>query len=410
MPPSKEELRSSHFQIARRTIVLFCASVLLIAVGFLDTDKFSNEEENLRLANVLNSTEREFVPNENSTSSGPSPELARTCGPAQLTGKTGLGSSFSKWLPWSQARTGTLCRKVRFRKAFTNPRDIRLFVSADRTASEGNGHLTPIVWAEKIGADGFQACVHFNSDYDQDADYWREKMIISWWALDSESPAEPQRRYLGRVLTSLERNNSVCLPLPEEVNPHSNSVLVSTSHPGISYEQYYSYQPSTTHTARESVISWINQRGNSTFDVCVKRLYEKTPGKIEDAGVDVVSFRRDKRYSGLAKIQLGDYGRGCVYVASDLTKVGSADDETTTLPMILVQARINRNDRGADGRSPQVTAWVEQKLARGFTVCAKNLARAVWPAKHTIQIHWIAVHDVPVGMDSSLCRDGVVAA
>lgn len=411
MPASDEEeiCTAQPFRVEKRTIVLFTVSMLLLLISSLDVN-MNNKRRNQQQpkeGTKLESVARDFV--DNNVTSSTSPGLVRTCGPGQLSGQTDLGSGFSKWLPWSAARTGTLCRHVRFRTAFTNAHDIRLFVTADRSMAERNGHLTPIVWAEKIEADGFQACAHFNCDFNQDPEYWRENLRISWWALDSESPPETARKYLGRVRTKLANNRSVCIALPEEVNPHSNTVLVSTSHPGMNYEKYYTYQPSSRHTPRESVLSWIDEKEDNKFEVCAKRLYEKTKGTIEDAGVDVVSIRRDKRFTGLTKIKLGEYGRGCVYVDGDLTKIGQADDDLDELPMVFVQSRINRLDHGDDGTGPQVVAWVEQKLARGFTVCAKNLGRGVRQARHTIQIHWIAVHEVAAGMDSSVCRDGVVA-
>lgn len=162
------------------------------------------------------------------------------------------------------------------------------------------------------------------------------------------------------------------------------------------------------HTARESVVFWLDERANNTFDVCAKRLYENTAGEIEGAIIDVLAVRRNnERYTGLTKIRLEEYRRSCVYVDVDLTKVGSADDETERLPHAFVRARINKQDRDSKGRSRQVTTWVEQKLPRGFTICARNLARGVLDAKHTIQNHWIAVHDVADEQDSSVCREGL---
>lgn len=397
------------FQISSRTVVMFSVGVMFILLG-CTVSRTVSASENLsssERSRQLRQSDTGIETNEaHTSSSSASPELVKTCGPAQLTGFADFGGMLANWLPWSQVRTGTTCRKVSFRKQFANVNDVRLFVSADRTESERNGHLTPIVWAEKIRQDAFDVCVHFKSDYDDEPKYWKENVMVSWWAIDCESKSDASRRYLGRVMTNLERNQSVCEQLPDEVNPHSNTVLVSTSHPGLSYEKSYSYE-GTAHTARESVVSWLDERANNTFDVCAKRLYEKTPGKIEGAGIDVLSVaRNDKRYTGLTKIRLEEYGRGCVYVDVDLTKVGSADDETEQLPHVFVQARINKQDRNSEGLSPQVAAWVEQKLTRGFTVCAKNLARGVFDAKHTIQIHWIAVNDVASEQDSSVCREG----
>lgn len=283
---------------------------------------------------------------------------------------------------------------------------MRLFLAADRSLSEANAHLTPLVWAEKVTANGFEACVHFQSDFATQAQYWKEGLRVAWWAIDTAGGADTDRRFLGRIWVTLERNESVCVPLAEEVNPHSHTVLASTSHPGIRYEQYY--YGGAAHTARETAISWIEERAEDRFAVCAKRVYEKTEGVIEDAAIDVLSLARNKRYSGLASVRLGEYGRGCAFVDADLTKVGAADDGTRGLPRVFVQARMHREDRGRSGQGPRVVAWVEKRIGRGFTVCAKNVARGRREAKRSVAVHWVAVHRVGVGMDRSVCRDGVV--
>lgn len=394
------------FRIANRSIMLFCVSVILISIGSTD---YRTVQEN------LNDPERViFVTRTSTIDETPqirysrlTPQLFTACGPAQLSGRAGLGNAVSKWLPWSQIHTGTTCRHVKFQTPFVNVNDIRLFLAVDRTASHRNSHLTPIVWAEHVQRDSFDACLHLKNDFDHQPEYWKEKVEISWWAMDTEAKVDAERKFLGRFRNTLNGSGNKCDELPQEANPHSHTLLIAMNHPGMRYERSYSYE-GATHTSQESVVSWVEELNNATFLMCSRRLYPKTEGKIEDVNMDVISISRNKRYTGLTKIRLGDYGRGCVFVVTDLTKLDAADELQPDAWHIFVQARPNKKDIEGDGGLPLMAAWVEHKEGDGFTVCAKNLARGVHSAKHTIHIHWLAVRDAEKGDENKVCREGAV--
>lgn len=252
--------------------------------------------------------------------------------------------------------------------------------------------------------DSFDACLHLKNDFDHQPEYWKEKMDISWWAMDARAEVGAERKFLGRFHNKLEGGHSKCDELPRVTNPHSHTVLIAMNHPGMRYQQSYSYE-GTTHMPQESVISWMEEQNNETFLACSRQLYTKTKGTIEDVNVDAVSVGRNKEYTGLTKMRLGDHGQGCVFVVTDLTRLDAAD-ELEDAWHIFVQARVNKKDRKKDGNVPLVAAWVEYREGDGFTVCAKNLARGTHDAKHTIQIHWIAVRDMEMGGKNKVCRVG----
>lgn len=419
------------FRIASRSIFLFCAAVLLISIGSIDfsqhPDDFSfryygnRQAASLANASLVNQTS-------SAKASRKDPGLVTTCGPAFLSGKAGLGNIITKWVPWSQIRTGTICRRVTFPKPFVNVNDIRLFLAVDRTGSDRNNHLTPIVWAERLRRDSFSACLHFKSDFDEAPEYWKEKAEVTWWAIDTEAEAKQERKYIARFSNELQNGSKVCHELPPIANPHSHTILVSASHPGVKYERSYSYE-GATHTSRESVVFWLEESNSSStanrtstsvlkqgsssnknfFMVCNRPLYSTTDVKLEDVKLDVISLARNKDSTGLAKIKLGDYGRGCVYIDADLSKLGAADEDGEELGDIFVQPRVNIGDQSVDGQ-PLVVAWIEHKSPIGFSVCAKNLVRGQHNAKHTIHIHWMAVARKNDLKDNEICRPGAVVS
>lgn len=139
------------FRIANRSILLFCVSVILVSIGSFDYGSLhdntgsTGNQNNPSRAVFLTRTPAVNQTAHASSSSWLSPRLFATCGPAQLSGRVGLGNVVSKWLPWSQIRTGTICRHVQFSTPFVNIDDVRLFLAVDRTSSHRNSHLTPIV-------------------------------------------------------------------------------------------------------------------------------------------------------------------------------------------------------------------------------------------------------------------------
>lgn len=398
------------FRVANRSIMLFCVSVILISIGSVDYRTLQN---NAGSTENQNDPDRAIflirTPTANRSAHVPpsrlSPRLLTACGPAQLSGRVGLGNVISKWLPWSQIRTSTMCQHIKFPTPFVNSNDIRLFLAAERTGSHRNSHFTPIIWAERVQPDSFDACIHFNNDFDHRPEYWKEKLEISWWAMDAEAEVDEERKFLGRFRNKLEGGLSKCDELPRDANPHSHTVLIAMNHPSMPYERSYSYEDAS-HTSHESVISWMEEQDNATFLACSRRLYPQTKGGIEDVNMDMISMSRNKEYTGLSKIRLGDYGRGCVFVATDLTRLEAADELQEKAWQIFVQARMNKKDREANGSVPLITAWVEHREGDGFTVCAKNLVRGTHDAKHTVQIHWVVVQDMAMGEKNKVCRKG----
>jgi hypothetical protein len=337
---------------------------------------------------------------------------AKVCGPKALSGRV----HFSDWkaiLPWSGLRTGTTCTRVSFgRHAFPASRDIYLLLTPDRIDASSEPHSPPLAWAESLTSSGFLACIHMPVVDGQRTSLTKDRVAVSWVAVNRFTALTKKFIDGHQVQFDLPDDTVRCSgSIPNTLDADEHVILTSAVHPGIRYENPYT-SIGQYHLALEAAATWV-QPSNSTsakHEICVQRPLERVTENLEAVRLTVMGFKREKRVSGLAKIDVTK-GRRCTLVAV----AAPLDARALKKSQIQVSVRLHENDGTPSlARGPTVTAWVGERSDEGFTICAeavqttrarggappaaRNESRREAPVErrlwNSVQVSWMAVRNI----------------
>jgi hypothetical protein len=315
----------------------------------------------------------------------------RVCGPKARSGRV----HFRDWrakLPWSVQRKGSSCRWASFgSRAFPQAQDVIVLLTPDRIDAAKEAYNAPVAWVESLTEKGFYVCVHMPDVLGQKTSFIKDRIAVSWIAVNRFA-ARKMPYYVGAHHVNLELPNDSARcrdSMPEELNADTHVLLTTGLHPGNRNKLPYASLLSS-HDEIDALTTWVQPPANvsAQHEFCIRRPMRATNETIQGARATVVGFKRVKQFAGLTKLGLMN-GRACEDVP--------APDVLLRRSQIQLSVRLHANDAVRTyERGPAVTAWIAERSAKSFTICAQTVgADSESRTRNSVHVSWIVLPEAP---------------